>query len=314
MRRLLLGASVLALLAPAVHAQPAGQGMGGAVAQQVEQDRFLVFFDFDSAALRADARQVIADAASRYRETGAAEISLVGHADLSGSDAYNQQLSERRAVAVRDELVRQGVPAGVIDTFAQGERDPLVETAEGVPEDRNRRVSIELPAAPPPEPVVAEPIPPPEEPPAPTRWQFAIGPFYGLNLDEEDEGDETYSHLGGVELRLGYELTPNLVASIEQAGFYAFEAQDDGIGGRSVASLDFMGDWGGVQPYLGINAGGVYGKGVRDGVVVGPELGVNFGITERSFYYARVAYDYQLRNEGWDEGIVNASTGIGFRF
>jgi outer membrane protein OmpA-like peptidoglycan-associated protein len=93
MRELLLGAAVVALLAPAAVAQQGGQASGSAQAQQLQEGRYLVFFDFDSSALRADARQVISQAADAFRQTGAAQLAVVGHTDLSGSDSYNQALS-----------------------------------------------------------------------------------------------------------------------------------------------------------------------------------------------------------------------------
>jgi outer membrane protein OmpA-like peptidoglycan-associated protein len=85
---------------------------------------------------------VVGEAAEEYKRTDAARIAVTGHTDLSGSPAYNQALSERRAEAVLGELVWLGVPASVI---GEGENDPLVPTAEGVREARNRRVEIEIP-------------------------------------------------------------------------------------------------------------------------------------------------------------------------
>src|SRR5215212_4275232 len=169
---LLTGAALLALAVPAAaHAQQQQQRSGDpaddAVSGQVEPGRYLVFFDLDRAALTRDGRGAVAEAAQEYlRGAGGARLSLAGHADRSASAAYNQRLSERRVGAVRAELVRLGVPADAIDTVAQGEEDPLVPTADGVREPRNRRVEIEVPQPPPPPPapppaVVAEPPPPP---------------------------------------------------------------------------------------------------------------------------------------------------------
>jgi OmpA-OmpF porin, OOP family len=69
-------------------------------------------------------------------------IVATGHADRSGPDNYNVRLSERRATAVKNQLVREGVPAGIIQTAGKGERENLVQTADGVREPRNRRVEI----------------------------------------------------------------------------------------------------------------------------------------------------------------------------
>ena len=69
---------------------------------------------------------------------------MSGHADLTGSPAYNQRLSLRRANNVAAELVRQGVPQSAITIQAFGDTRPLVPTARGVREPQNRRVEIVL--------------------------------------------------------------------------------------------------------------------------------------------------------------------------
>ena len=107
--------------------------------------RFIVFFDWNSAALTAEARTIIRNAANAARQGNIVRIELTGHADRSGPDRYNMGLSQRRAVAVRDELVRNGVAAGGIATAARGESQPLVPTADGVREPQNRRVEIAFP-------------------------------------------------------------------------------------------------------------------------------------------------------------------------
>jgi outer membrane protein OmpA-like peptidoglycan-associated protein len=71
-------------------------------------------------------------------------IGVTGHADKSGPDAYNMALSLRRANNVKDELVRDGVPAASIVVVGRGESQPLVPTADGVREPQNRRVEIVL--------------------------------------------------------------------------------------------------------------------------------------------------------------------------
>ncbi|MFQ5348695.1 MAG: OmpA family protein, partial [Rhodothalassiaceae bacterium] len=108
---------------------------------------FLVFFDFDSATLRADAAPILDDAAAAYERFGFVEVAVVGHTDRAGPDRYNQGLSERRAAAVKAALVARGVPAERIATSGRGESEPLVPTNDGVREPQNRRVEITFPAA-----------------------------------------------------------------------------------------------------------------------------------------------------------------------
>lgn len=106
---------------------------------------YIVFFDFDKADLKSDSATIVRQAAQAFpRSQGVTRIEATGHADRSGTDAYNLKLSQRRAEAVRAELIAQGVPANQIAIFAKGEKEPLVQTADGVREPQNRRVEIIL--------------------------------------------------------------------------------------------------------------------------------------------------------------------------
>jgi OOP family OmpA-OmpF porin len=103
---------------------------------------YVVFFDFDRADITAPALQTIRQAAAAAKSGTRTSLSVTGHADRSGSDAYNMALSMRRANAVKDALVREGIPAGNMQVVARGEGEPLVPTADGVREPQNRRVEI----------------------------------------------------------------------------------------------------------------------------------------------------------------------------
>ena len=105
---------------------------------------YLVFFDWDRADLTSRARQIVAEAASASTHVQTTRIDVNGYTDLSGTAAYNQRLSVRRAESVESELVRDGVPRGEISIHGFGESNPLVPTAKGVREPQNRRVEIIL--------------------------------------------------------------------------------------------------------------------------------------------------------------------------
>ncbi len=105
---------------------------------------FIVFFDFDRANLTAQAVTTIKQAAAAAKSGNRTRIGVTGHADRSGTDAYNMALSLRRANAVKDQLVREGIPAAGITVVGRGESQPLVPTADGVREPQNRRVEIVL--------------------------------------------------------------------------------------------------------------------------------------------------------------------------
>jgi len=103
---------------------------------------YLVFFDWDRADLTERARQIVAQAAQASTQVKTTQLEVNGYTDLSGSTAYNQKLSVRRARAVEAELVRDGVADNEIGIHGYGESNPLVPTAKGVREPQNRRVEI----------------------------------------------------------------------------------------------------------------------------------------------------------------------------
>jgi hypothetical protein len=311
MRRHLAGLALAALLAPAAYAQ---QPMSG----QIEPGRFLVYFDTGQATLDAGATQIVAQAAQEYQRTGAAQIEVTGHTDTVGSADSNLALSQRRAEVVADELIRQGVPATDIVTVGRGEEDLLVPTADGVDEPRNRRVEILVPQPPPPAPV-AEVAPPPEVEPAappeeeePGPFAFTIGPMYGHNFGETDDGGE--NDLAGAQLT--FNVFPGFLGGValKQGLLWSFNGDGDGFNGRSVAALELAPDLGIVRPILAINGGGVYGEGVQDGFVVGPEIGLDITLMQNVAMRAFAAYDYQFRNPDWDEGILWGGLNFGVRF
>src|SRR5512132_3874824 len=226
MRSLFIGVSSLALMASTAYAQapkpavpPPGAPMAAPkaptpAAAQAEAAKFLVFFDWDKATLTPEARRVIASAADEFKKIVSTRIVATGYTDLSGTPQYNLALSERRADAVKAELVRLGVPAAVITTIGKGEADPLVPTKDGVREAQNRRVEIVIPRPPKPveapKPVVAAPAPPPPPPPPAPKWAATLGPWYGYNIREKDGGNpQKSSSLVGPDLRIGYSLTRN---------------------------------------------------------------------------------------------------------
>ena len=161
----LLGAAAVALLAPAAQAQTGDtNARPAASAGEVAKEHYLVFFAWNRATLNAAGRVVVAEAAADFQRSGHAQVEVVGHTDASGSSAYNQKLSLRRADAVRAELERLGVPAAAIVTSGRGQDDLLVPTADHVGEPQNRRVEIIVPQPPPQAPVAAtpeQPLPPP---------------------------------------------------------------------------------------------------------------------------------------------------------
>lgn len=112
------------------------------VAPAIQESRFTVFFDFASAAITAEAAQTLDRAAAAYQQSGNAAVVVAGHTDRAGSATYNETLSMQRAEAVGAYLIDKGVPQQVQKIVALGEASPSVQTGDGVPEARNRRVEI----------------------------------------------------------------------------------------------------------------------------------------------------------------------------
>jgi outer membrane protein OmpA-like peptidoglycan-associated protein len=106
--------------------------------------RFIVFFDFDKSNLTTEATDIVAAAVRTARETGMVRVVVTGHTDTVGSQRYNQTLSERRAGAVRAELLRLGMDARDISAVGANFAQPLVATGPGVREPQNRRTVIDL--------------------------------------------------------------------------------------------------------------------------------------------------------------------------
>lgn len=100
-----------------------------------------VFFDFDSSTLKPGAYREIdrtANVLNRYPQT---TILVEGHTDSRGAEAYNQQLSERRAQSVRDALVNRGVDSRRLRVIGYGESQTISSN-----DAMNRRVELRIEA------------------------------------------------------------------------------------------------------------------------------------------------------------------------
>ena len=111
---------------------------------------YLVFFDWDKSFLTPRARQIVAEAAQNSTKTQTTTIEVNGYADTSHAlpgrrgQQYNLRLSIRRADSVKAELIRDGVPANVIEVHGYGDTHLLVPTGPNTREPQNRRVEIIL--------------------------------------------------------------------------------------------------------------------------------------------------------------------------
>ncbi len=109
---------------------------------KTENAMYLVFFDFDRYDLGGGAQSVLDSVVQEAARRNINAISVVGHADTSGSHDYNRKLAMRRANAVRDALVQRGIDPNLIRVDSRGEEELLVQTADNVREPANRRAQI----------------------------------------------------------------------------------------------------------------------------------------------------------------------------
>ncbi|WP_144140338.1 OmpA family protein [Paraburkholderia sp. BCC1884] len=104
---------------------------------------FTLFFLFDSATeLAPESSETVRKLKAVLATWPAPELVVVGHTDLAGAQDYDDKLSMQRAKTVSAFLVKAGIPAREIEIAARGKREPLVQTADGVPNRMNRRVVI----------------------------------------------------------------------------------------------------------------------------------------------------------------------------
>ena len=103
-----------------------------------------VHFDLNKSNIRSDAVPVLNEAVNVLKDEGTVAVIVAGHTDSIGSVPYNMKLSQRRADAVRDYLIKHGIPAKRIRVEAFGKSKPVAsnDTADG--RAQNRRVELNL--------------------------------------------------------------------------------------------------------------------------------------------------------------------------
>ena len=122
---------------PGAEVERVGEGI------QVTFDSGLLF-DFDSDRIRPDAAANLNELANSLVKFPGSDLLIVGHTDSRGEDAYNMNLSLRRANAASAYLVSRGVPAARIRTSGRGEMEPVATNATDAGMQQNRRVEIAI--------------------------------------------------------------------------------------------------------------------------------------------------------------------------
>lgn len=101
-----------------------------------------VLFDFDEATLKPGGERVAARLAEFMREYPEHRIRVEGHTDSVGPESYNQELSRRRAAAVKEAVAERGISGSRIETAGYGEQYPVASNDNTAGRQRNRRVEV----------------------------------------------------------------------------------------------------------------------------------------------------------------------------
>lgn len=103
---------------------------------------FILYFKTDTTELTDESRKLLAQVLPTTVERDSTDVSVVGHTDTMGTREYNCSLGMERALLVKKILVSLGIDPVHIEVTSHGEGNPLVRTADEVPEPRNRRVEV----------------------------------------------------------------------------------------------------------------------------------------------------------------------------
>jgi outer membrane protein OmpA-like peptidoglycan-associated protein len=103
---------------------------------------WMVFFDTNSTILSQQATMTITEAVNVAKSMPNARVAITGYTDTDGAPAYNQQLSIRRADAVKSALVSNGIAPQAISVNGTGEAGLLIDTPDQTKNEKNRRVQI----------------------------------------------------------------------------------------------------------------------------------------------------------------------------
>ncbi|MBT3627873.1 MAG: OmpA family protein [Rhodospirillaceae bacterium] len=134
--------------------RPAPEPMADPVVEEAEpmalpeiepaSTHYVIYFDFNSATVSKDATHTIGDAVAATRQLKVNDMVVSAHTDRAGASSYNQDLAQKRALAVVDMVRRFGGVNLNINIENHGENQLAAKTVDGVKEGRNRRVEIFL--------------------------------------------------------------------------------------------------------------------------------------------------------------------------
>lgn len=125
-------------------ADEVSKAFGAALAAQPARPVSLTLYFTEGSTLSDESKAVVDKMFAEIAKRSAGEITVIGHTDTVGADAFNDKLSLGRAQSVREILIGLGMPAQNISATGRGKRELLVPTADNVSEPRNRRVELSV--------------------------------------------------------------------------------------------------------------------------------------------------------------------------
>ena len=126
-------------LGPTAHEQNSADAHAGWIedAQTLKPDT--VYFDFDSSVLKTGEKPKVAAVADYLKGNSPKAVKVEGNCDERGTEEYNRSLGERRALAVREELIRLGIDPTRVDTISYGKDKPVAQGHDEAAWKQNRR-------------------------------------------------------------------------------------------------------------------------------------------------------------------------------
>jgi outer membrane protein OmpA-like peptidoglycan-associated protein len=106
--------------------------------------QFTLYFVEGKDEFTEESKKIIDGVFAEIAKRPVPDVVVIGHTDKVGTDVFNDALSRQRAEVVRNALLARGIAVEKVVTIGRGKRDPVVPTAEGVAEARNRRVEIQV--------------------------------------------------------------------------------------------------------------------------------------------------------------------------
>lgn len=104
-----------------------------------------VMFDYNKATIKVDSHGLLNDVATVIKENPKIQkIKIEGHTDSDGADKYNKKLSQQRANAVKDFLVKAGISADILEAIGHGEEKPIGDNKTDDGKEMNRRVEFNI--------------------------------------------------------------------------------------------------------------------------------------------------------------------------